>query len=141
MPSKNTLTTKDLDNKDITTTMTTSLAAIDIGSNTVQLLIAKVIDGQIIARDNYIKTTRLGASPQPNSLTAEAIDRTAEAIGQFITLARQAGAESIRIVATSAVRDAANKQEFLAAIKQITDQPVEILTGQEEALMSYRGAC
>ena len=120
--------------------MNNTLAAIDIGSNTVQLLIAKTANSQIISRDNYIKTTRLGAGPKANLLSPEAISRTATVINEFAALAQQAGAIHMRIVATSAVRDASNKDDFLAAIAQVTSQPVEILSGQEEALMSYRGA-
>ena len=120
--------------------MTATLAAIDIGSNTVQLLLARTAGRRIIARENFIQTTRLGATIGANQLTSEAIAATAAAVRCFVSQAQDAGADKIKIMATSAVRDASNQQEFLTAIKQVTDIPVAILSGIEEAQTSYRGA-
>jgi len=116
------------------------LAAIDIGSNTVQLLLAENKNGKIISRDNYIRTTRLGVMDKDNHITAAAIDATVLVIGEFKRLAKEANAAKVRILATSAVRDAVNREALITAIGKMIDQPVEILSGEEEALLSYKGA-
>jgi len=115
------------------------LGAIDIGSNTVQLLLAQYEKGKIVSRANHIHTTRLGAMDKDNRIATAAIEATVAAIAEFKRLALAAAAARLRILATSAVRDAANQRELVAAIGQI-DPPVEILNGREEALLSYKGA-
>lgn len=115
-------------------------AAIDIGSNTVQLMLAQVENSQIIAHTTHIITTRLGAVLKDNRLTEQAVTATAAALKQFIAMAESAHAKRIRIIATSAVRDAANQEQLLKALAEITPIPIEILSGEEEAMMSFRGA-
>lgn len=115
-------------------------AAIDIGSNTVQLMLADVEQGKIIANSNHIITTRLGAVDAQHNLTATTIAATAEAVASFCQMAKQHNCQGLRIIATSAVRDAANKADFLQAIAKITTTKVEILSGTQEALLSFLGA-
>jgi exopolyphosphatase/guanosine-5'-triphosphate,3'-diphosphate pyrophosphatase len=127
-------------------------AVIDIGTNTVKLLVADVTGNQITPVVSKDKTTRLGegmvaqASRLRSSLTAAtgtvapllsaaAIRRTVEAVTGYVAEARQLGATEIRALTTSAVRDAANRQEFLAACPL----PVEVITGEREAELIYRG--
>ena len=119
---------------------TTTLAAIDIGSNTIQLMIANVCNGKISSRSNDIRTTRLGACAKDGRISAAAITASVDAIKKFCDLAEAEGVEKIRFFATSAVRDAANKEELLEAIGQVNCQRVEILSGEEEAMLSYKGA-
>lgn len=114
----------------------------DIGSNTVQLLLAEAEAGRLSGRENYIQTTRLGAEDAPGLLSAAAIDFTATAVAEYLRLAQGRGAERVRIVATSAVRDARNSGQLLAAIRAAAPEspPVEIVSGQQEAALSLAGA-
>ncbi len=121
-------------------TIISNYAAIDIGSNTVQLMLAQTQNQRIITSSNHIITTRLGQTDSNKNLSTEAISATAEAVANFCEEAKEADVQKIRIIATSAVRDAGNKQALLKAIAAKTAVPIEILSGEEEALMSYRGA-
>ena len=82
-------------------------AAIDIGSNTVQMLICRAENGLLCDRRNYIATTRLGGGEEDGRLSRDAIERTAATVARFMEDVDDAKARC-RIVATSAVRDAAN---------------------------------
>ena len=117
-------------------------AAIDIGSNTVQLLLAECDEsGKIVGRRNYLCTTKLGDCAEDRSLTETAMNATAEAVAGFCEKIKAAGTRGTRILATSAVRDAANRQVLLDKLAQVTDIKTEILTGEEEAMLAYAGAC
>lgn len=115
-------------------------AAIDIGSNSVKLLLSETIDGKITSRTEYIRTTRLGEVDDDTNIKPEAIALTASVISEFDQMAKDNEAKVERILATSAVRDAANKDELLAAIRRVIPQPVEIISGEAEAGLSYKGA-
>lgn len=116
-------------------------AAIDIGSNTVQMLICDVENGLLRDRRNYIATTRLGGGASDGRLSAAAMERTAAAVARFMAEVDQARARC-RMVATSAVRDAANGDELRRAIRLAapTAPELEIISGRREAAMSYLGA-
>lgn len=112
-------------------------AVIDIGTNTVKLLVADVTDGTVQPVLTCEAATRIGEGlHQTHRLAPAPIARTVAAIQQFINDARAAGAVDIHAFATSAVRDAANRDEFLAACPL----PVEVLTGEREAALIFRGA-
>jgi len=111
-------------------------AVIDIGTNTVKLLVADVADGQIAPVVAGDTATRLGKGvDRTGRLSRTAIERTVAAISEFVAKARQLGATEIRAIATSAAREAANRQEFLAACPL----PVEVLTGAREAELIFCG--
>lgn len=116
-------------------------AAIDIGSNTAQMLICRVEKGLLRDRRNYIATTRLGGGAADGLLSPEAIARTAQVVARFMVDVDQARARC-RMVATSAVRDAANADELRCAIAHAapTAPELEIISGGHEAAMSYLGA-
>ena len=116
-------------------------AAIDIGSNTIQMLICRAENGLLCDRRNYIATTRLGGGAPDGLLAADAIARTAATVARFMEDVDQVQARC-RIVATSAVRDAANGDELRQAIRQAapTAPELEIISGSREAAMSYLGA-
>jgi exopolyphosphatase / guanosine-5'-triphosphate,3'-diphosphate pyrophosphatase len=120
--------------------ITKVLAAIDIGSNTVQLILAKVSCGRVVSRSNQIRTTRLGETDCDGQLTPAAIAATAAAVKEFVRLSAAAGANRVRLIATAAVREAANRQDLLDALGKGCEQPLEILSGGAEARLSYRGA-
>jgi len=118
------------------------LATIDLGTNTVRLLVADVERGagrwQVVHADQRV--TRLGEGLARTGRLAEApADRTAAAVSEYVTRARQAGAERTAIVATSAVREAVNGPEFAARIEQATGETVSIISGDEEAALTLRG--
>ncbi|MDO4582125.1 MAG: hypothetical protein Q4B96_06045 [Bacillota bacterium] len=114
-------------------------AAVDVGSNTVQLLIAAVSEGRIVRRDNHLRTTRLGAL-ENGCLSERAIAATLAALGEFLALCRAAGCPPPRLVATSALRDALNSAVLLDAVKQAWGLDIEIAAGEREAYLSWLGA-
>lgn len=120
----------------------TRLAAIDIGSNSIRQLVADVSpDGTIRVVDEMKDAPRLGGGlAETGALSAEAMDRAVEALARMATLARRAGATRIDAVATSAVRDASNGGAFLARIRAATGLEVRLLSGDDEARLSFRSA-
>lgn len=118
------------------------LAAIDIGSNTAQLMLAEISDGHFLSRTNLIRTTRLG-SGSDGVLSEQAIAETAAAVAEYMKLIHDAGVTQVRMVATSAVRDAVNADALREAIRSAAPDapPLIVLSGREEAETSYAGAC
>ncbi|HXH82551.1 MAG TPA: Ppx/GppA family phosphatase, partial [Candidatus Tectomicrobia bacterium] len=115
------------------------MAAIDLGTNTVRLLVADVRgDGgawQPVVADQRV--TRLGEGlAATGRLAAAAMARTADAVAGYVARARAAGAERVVVVATSAVREAANGAEFAAALRDRTGATVRIVDGDEEARLT-----
>jgi exopolyphosphatase / guanosine-5'-triphosphate,3'-diphosphate pyrophosphatase len=114
------------------------VAAIDQGTNSIRLL---VVDGAgtELARDMVI--TRLGEGvDRTGRLDPEALTRTVEVLAAYCRRARALGAGRIRVAATSAVRDADNREVFEAAVLEHAGSPLEVITGEEEAALSYLGA-
>src|SRR6476646_1315414 len=100
----------------------TRIAAIDIGSNSIRQIVADIAaDGDIVVVDEMKAAPRLGAGiDEHNELSEDAMIRAVDALERMATLARQYGAERIDLVATSAVRDALNGEEFVLRVKQAT---------------------
>ena len=120
----------------------TRIAAIDIGSNSIRQLIADVSPGgSIKVVDEMKDAPRLGAGlAESGALSEEAMGRAIEALGRMALLAKQARATRIEAVATSAVRDAANGRTFLARVKRATGLDVRLLSGEQEARLSFLSA-
>jgi exopolyphosphatase/guanosine-5'-triphosphate,3'-diphosphate pyrophosphatase len=118
------------------------IAAIDVGSNSVRQIVADVTsEGGITVVDEMKAAPRLGADLEATGvLGTQAMQRAAEAIGRMATLARQLGAHRIEAVATSAVRDAGNADEFLARVRQEAGLHLRIIDGVDEARLSYLSA-
>jgi exopolyphosphatase/guanosine-5'-triphosphate,3'-diphosphate pyrophosphatase len=115
----------------------TRRAAIDIGTNSVRLLLAE--DGRDLARRAVI--TRLGAGvDRTRRLDPEAIDRTLAALHGFRMIIDAHGVEHLRVVATSAARDADNRDAFFTQVTDVLDTAPELLSGDEEARLSFAGA-
>lgn len=115
-------------------------AVIDIGTNSIKLLVGDVKDGFITPVSEGSKQTRLGAGfYRDHRLQPEAIANTAKAVADYAIEARQQGAQSILVIATSATRDAQNAQQLLDAIKDTAQLPVRILSGDEEAEWVFGG--
>lgn len=118
------------------------LATIDLGSNTVRLLVADVEPGargwRVVEADQRV--TRLGEGLAASGRLGEApAERTAAAVGEYVARARRAGARRVAIVATSAVREAANGREFAAALERATGEQVTVVSGDEEATLTLAG--
>jgi exopolyphosphatase/guanosine-5'-triphosphate,3'-diphosphate pyrophosphatase len=118
------------------------LAAIDIGSNSIRQIVADVSHtGSIRVLDEMKAMPRLGEGlEKTGALNQSALEAALTAVQRMVTLARQLGAVRIDMVATSAVRDAANGPEFSARAESLTGVPVRILTGEQEALLCFRSA-
>lgn len=116
------------------------VAAIDIGTNSTRLLVAETAGGGINVLKSGLITTRLGEGISEGILKAGAMERTADAIRHFAETARRLGAGRILAAATSAVRDASNREEFNALVRERAGLSVSVLSGNEEASLSYRGA-
>jgi exopolyphosphatase/guanosine-5'-triphosphate,3'-diphosphate pyrophosphatase len=118
------------------------LAAIDIGSNSIRQIVADVsATGSIRIIDEMKAAPRLGAGlSRSGRLSAGAMRHALEAVQRMATLARQLGALRIHVVATSAVREAENKRDFLDLVREETGLKVRLLTGEDEARLSFRSA-
>jgi exopolyphosphatase/guanosine-5'-triphosphate,3'-diphosphate pyrophosphatase len=118
------------------------IAAIDIGSNSIRQIVADVSrTGQIRVIDEMKAMPRLGEGlERTGALGQTAVDAALASLQRMVTLAGQLGAARIEIVATSAVRDAANGLEFSTRAQELTGLELRILSGEEEALLCYRSA-
>lgn len=116
---------------------TRPVAAIDCGTNSTRLLVA---DGTTTV-DRLMRITRLGAGvDRTGRLDPDAIDRTLEVLGEYRAVMDEHGVERVRIAATSAARDAANRDDFFGAAESIVGARPELLTGDQEAQLSFDGA-
>jgi exopolyphosphatase/guanosine-5'-triphosphate,3'-diphosphate pyrophosphatase len=114
-------------------------AIIDIGTNSVLLLLAsRREDGRVEVRDDLCRVTRLGQGvAQTRQLRPEAIERTLAVLREYRALAQQHGAE-LEAVATEGLRMADDTQAFLEPAAKVLGQPVRLISGDEEAELSYR---
>ncbi|WP_031467939.1 Ppx/GppA phosphatase family protein [Sciscionella sediminilitoris] len=118
------------------------VAAIDCGTNSIRLLIAD-FDGSGSATDVHreMRIVRLGQGVDATGLlAAEAIERTRAALVDYAARFTENGVERIRMVATSATRDAANREEFFAMTREVLGTEAEVISGDEEARLSFAGA-
>lgn len=115
------------------------VAAIDVGSNSVRLLVAEVKDGAVIPLKINLITTRLGQGIENKCLLPEAMERTKDAVGRFLSEANSFEPLSVLAAATSAVRDAENRNDFVDMIRREFNLQLNILSGKEEAYLTYRG--
>ena len=117
------------------------VAAVDVGTNTVRLLVADVEADTVHVVDRGREITRLGQGiDAARRFAPEAADRTIDAIERFVQRARDAGSERIRIAGTSAVRDAGDRDGFLRLVRARTELEMEVLSGADEGRLSYLGA-
>lgn len=115
------------------------LASIDIGTNSTRYLLAEVTDNAIKTIKTGLITTRLGQGINGGKLLPEAMERTVSAIEQFLCEIESLQPRAVVAAATSAVRDAVNRDEFLQLTKRRTGITVKVLSGEAEAAASYRG--
>jgi exopolyphosphatase/guanosine-5'-triphosphate,3'-diphosphate pyrophosphatase len=117
-----------------------TFAAIDIGSNSCRLKIARVVAHQLRTLHEDREVTRLGASVFASGLVSpEAMAATLRALKRFQRAVQSHGVDQIRVVATSAMRDARNAPAFQAWVKAETGWSMEIISGLEEGRLIHRG--
>ena len=118
----------------------TLYGAIDIGSNSTRLLIAKLGEGRIVPVETDLCNSRLAEGLEDTgALGKDAQARTLAAVAEFWERCREVGVEGIRVGATSAVRGAANGKEFLQSLKKATGLEAEVFSGEMEARLSFYG--
>ncbi len=121
-----------------------TVAAVDCGTNSIRLLVARV-EGtdpvRLVDLHREMRVVRLGEGVDATGrLSEEAMARTFAATEDYARTIREHGAESVRFVATSASRDAANAAEFTAGIRERLGVEPEVVSGEEEAALSFAGA-
>jgi exopolyphosphatase/guanosine-5'-triphosphate,3'-diphosphate pyrophosphatase len=122
------------------------VAAIDCGTNSIRLLVADVTvrdDGTSWLRDVHreMRIVRLGAGVDATGvLSAEALTRTRAALADYAAIAARKGVQRARMVATSATRDAVNRDDFFAMTAEVLGSPAEVISGDDEARLSFAGA-
>jgi len=115
-------------------------AVIDVGTNSVKLLVADVSGREVRPVHEESKQTRLGKNfYDTHRLQPEAIAKTAEAVWEYSEIARERDAESIRVIATSAARDALNKEDLVTTIERASGLRIEIISGEQEAEWAFQG--
>ncbi|MFA6544391.1 MAG: hypothetical protein WCS99_08185 [Limisphaerales bacterium] len=115
-------------------------AVIDIGTNSVKLLVADVTADAVEPVWEGSVQTRLGRGfYDDHRLRPDAIADTARAAAGFVQTAREQGAAALRIIATSAARDAVNAAELLKAVHAATGREVEVISGEQEADWAFQG--
>ncbi|MBA9003585.1 Ppx/GppA phosphatase family protein [Thermomonospora cellulosilytica] len=119
----------------------TRVAAVDCGTNSVRLLIADIAGGRLTDLERRMEIVRLGEGvDRTGRLAPQALERTFTAMRGYAKLIDQHGAERVRVAATSATRDAANRDEFVAGVLDVFGVEPEVITGDEEAELSFLGA-
>src|SRR4051794_3403124 len=122
--------------------MTDRVASIDCGTNSIRLLVGEPSgDGKFTTIDRRMRITRLGQGVDATGrLAPEAIERTMNVLREFRSTMDQLRVERVRMTATSAARDAANREDFFAGAETAIGVRPELLTGEEEARLSFAGA-
>ncbi|WP_432116378.1 exopolyphosphatase [Streptomyces sp. S1] len=121
----------------------TRVAGIDCGTNSIRLLVADVHPetGELVELDRRMTIVRLGQGvDRTGRLAPEALERTFAACREYAAVIRELGAERIRFVATSASRDAENRDDFVRGVVEILGVEPEVITGDQEAAFSFAGA-
>lgn len=118
----------------------TTLAAVDLGSNSFRLQIARVVDDQIYPLDSLKETVRLGAGlGEDKKIDQVTCERALVSLGKFGERLRGLPAKAVRVVGTNTFRVAKNAQAFLQQAEAALGFPIEIIAGREEARLIYLG--
>ncbi|PZS35771.1 MAG: exopolyphosphatase [Pseudonocardiales bacterium] len=119
----------------------TRVAAIDCGTNSIRLLVADLSAAGATDVVRRMEIVRLGEGvDRSGAFAPAAIERTRVALADYAAQLRGLGAERVRMVATSASRDVANRADFVDMVRRILGQEPEVITGDEEARLSFAGA-
>src|SRR6266567_9230003 len=122
--------------------MSDRVAAIDCGTNSIRLLIADPgPNGALVDVVREMRIVRLGEGvDRTGRLAADAIERTRVALAGYADAIDRHGASAVRMVATSATRDADNRDDFTSTVRAMLGVEPEVITGAEEAALSFAGA-
>ncbi len=116
------------------------VAVVDMGTNSTRLLVADV-DDEVRELERRSTVTRLGRGVDTTKqLATEAIEEVANAVGEYISIYEGMNPDAVAVLATSAVRDATNAGAFIAELRERYALDARILTGEEEARLTYLGA-
>ncbi|MCX0244247.1 Ppx/GppA phosphatase family protein [Streptomyces drozdowiczii] len=121
----------------------TRVAAIDCGTNSIRLLVADAdpVTGELVEYARRMEIVRLGQGvDRTGRLAPEALERTFAACRSYADVIKEHGAERIRFVATSASRDAENRDDFVRGVRDILGVEPEVISGDQEAAFSFTGA-
>ena len=121
----------------------TRVAAVDCGTNSIRLLVADAdpATGELVDLDRRMTIVRLGQGvDRTGRLAPEALQRTFAACREYAAIIKEHGAERLRFVATSASRDAENRDEFVRGVLDILGVEPEVISGDQEAAFSFTGA-
>ncbi|MEU2183446.1 Ppx/GppA phosphatase family protein [Streptomyces thermolilacinus] len=121
----------------------TRVAAVDCGTNSIRLLVADIDAeaGTLVDLDRRMTIVRLGQGvDRTGRLAPEALERTFAACREYAAVIKELGAERVRFVATSASRDAENREDFVRGVTDILGVEPEVITGDQEAEFSFTGA-
>jgi exopolyphosphatase / guanosine-5'-triphosphate,3'-diphosphate pyrophosphatase len=117
------------------------VAVVDIGTNSTRLLIADVGDDGVEQIERRTAVTNMGRGvDHTNLICSEAVEEVCAVIGDYKARYEEMGAERVMAIATSAVRDAANGEAFIAELRERFDLDARLLNGEEEANLTYLGA-
>jgi len=116
------------------------LAAIDVGSNTLRLLVGRVVAGRVVPEHCQRQICRLaGGFSQEEGLSSTAMERTLSALQTFAETCRQNNVSEVKAIGTAAFRMATNGQSFARQINNLIQFPFEIISGEKEAAYTARG--
>lgn len=121
----------------------TRVAAVDCGTNSIRLLVADAdpATGELVDLDRRMTIVRLGQGvDRTGRLAPEALERTFAACREYADVIKEHGAQKVRFVATSASRDAENREDFVRGVLDILGVEPEVITGDQEAEFSFTGA-
>lgn len=121
----------------------TRVGAIDCGTNSIRLLVADVdaTRGELVDVVRRMEVVRLGQDvDRTGRIAPEAMARTLAATADYARVCRELGVERVRFVATSASRDATNRHEFVAGVREVLGVEPDVVAGAQEAALSFAGA-
>jgi exopolyphosphatase/guanosine-5'-triphosphate,3'-diphosphate pyrophosphatase len=117
------------------------VAAIDCGTNSIRMLVADVVDNRLLDVSRRMEIVRLGQGvDRSRRIDGAALRRTLDALRSYADEINRLEAERVRMVATSAMRDAKNRGDFVAGVRDVLGVDADIVTGDEEASLSFTGA-
>lgn len=116
------------------------MGAIDIGTNSMRLLICDYIDGELLNRKKFVNTTRIGKGVDENGFIREdAIRRNLDALKEFYDLSKAEGCEKFYCIGTSALRDSKNSDDFIKRAKLEVGIDVDVISGNDESNLGFLG--
>lgn len=116
------------------------IGAIDIGTNSMRLLVCDFINDELLNRKKFINTTRIGKGVDEHGfISQEAIRRNIDALKEFYTISKSEGCNHIYCIGTSALRDSKNGDDFVRIAKEEIGIDIEIISGEEESNLGFLG--